>query len=111
MKCMTEKRQVRKKKGTTGQTRMKYAAAHPDSFSKMSAEFAKIPFCSDVIMEQALYLVGLIGKHKELMAVSTSTMESNCATYKVLLNFVCSEFEKVSFTNLESGKKWHQLHC
>jgi hypothetical protein len=57
-----EREEVRKKQGTTGQTRMKYAAAYPDMFTKMSAEFAKIPFTSDVIMEQALYLVGLIGK-------------------------------------------------
>ena len=90
---------------------MKYAAAHPDSFSKMSAAFAKIPFCYDVIMEQTLYLVGLIGKHEELMALLTSTMKggSNYSTYKVLRNFLGSEFEKLSFTNLESGKKIEQL--
>ena len=63
--------------------------------------------CSDVIMEQTLYLVGLIGKHEELMALLTSTMKggSNYSTYKVLRNFLGSEFEKVSFTNLERGKK------
>ena len=77
-----DREEIRKQQGTTGQTRMKYAAAHPDSFSKMSAAFAKIPFCYDVIMEQTLYLVGLIGKHEELMALLTSTMKggSNYAT-------------------------------
>jgi hypothetical protein len=100
-----EREEVRKKQGTTGQTRMKYAAAYPDMFTKMSAEFAKIPFTSDVIMEQTLYLVGLIGKQNEFMAVSSIKGGSNCASYKMLLDFLGSELKKESFTNLHSATK------
>jgi hypothetical protein len=89
----------RKNTGTTGKTRMKLAAAHPDHFSKMDAHLAKIPFELNSILEQVHHLASQIGKEEALLEQMQMINKdgTTLTTYRFVLQFLRRELESEEF--------------
>jgi hypothetical protein len=107
----------RKQQGTTGKTRMKYAAVHPDHFSKMSAHLAKVVFELDSVMEQIHHLAKLIEKEQELLVHMRDIKDGTAlTTYRSALQYLKTPLESDEFKLMDGlastrfGKGNHEFN-
>jgi hypothetical protein len=81
---------------------MKYAAAHPDHFSKMSDHLAKLPFKLNSVMEQIHHLSKLIGKEQELLEYMRDNKDGTAlTTYHFALQFLKTQLESNEFKSMD----------
>jgi hypothetical protein len=81
---------------------MKYAAAHPDHFSKMSTHLSKIPFELDSIMEQVHHLAKLIGREQGLLDHMRHAKDGTAlTTYRFALQFLKTQVESDEFKSMD----------